>query len=335
MRDHLDAFARHLAAGHSAPRTITTYGAVVESFAATLPPPPLEPTRAQLETFLGRRRQDGTPRSAATRNQEFAALRAFAAFAHRELGWVADPTDGISFVREPPRTPTVLSAPELSLLFETVTRSSRLRDQPRDLALLAVLSQAALRVHEAVGLDLGQVDLATATLLSVRGKGGTVCDLPLNAPAVELLRAWIEDRKAPEGERALFVSQRGTRLSIRAVEALLQRLRGAMGSPKNITPHTLRHTAATLTLTAGTDLATVGELLRHSDLNTTRRYLHLVDTRRREAVRRLEGTIPGSVLGPEKAASPGLAEGELRGPPEATVSPRPLGLDDQCGLVAA
>lgn len=57
-----------------------------------------------------------------------------------------------------------------------------------------------------------------------------------------------------------------------------------------------RHTAGTLLLTLGTDLGTVAEMLRHSDLNTTRRYTHLIDERRRDAVRRLEVTIPKEIL---------------------------------------
>lgn len=335
MRDHLDAFARHLAAGHAAARTIKTYVAVISSLAATLPEPDRPPSKAQVDAFLGRCRQDGTARAASTRNQEFAAVRAFVSFARDELGWTTDPAKGIDFVREPRRIPAVLTAPELSALFEAVTRASRTHVRARDLALLAVLSQAALRVHEAVALDLDQVDLVTGTLLSVRGKGGTVSDLPLNRPAVDLLRTCITARRAPEGEQALFLSGRGTRLSIRAVEALLQRLRRAMGTAKKITPHTLRHTAATLTLTAGTDLATVGELLRHSDLNTTRVYLHLVDTRRREAVHRLEGTVPVSVLSPAKRTTPTPRDAELPNSPEPLDSRRKLGLDDQCGLVAA
>lgn len=333
MRDHLDAFARHLAAGHAAPRTVRTYGAVLASFAGTLPAPDASPTRAEVEAFLGRRKRDGAPRSASTRNQELAAIRAYVAFAREEFGWREDPARGVEFVREPPRAPTVLSGPELSALFAAAARASR--SPARDLALLAALSQAALRVHEAVALDVGQVDLASRTLLSVRGKGGTTFDLPLNAPAAALLGAWLAARRAADGEPALFVSGRGTRLSVRAVEALLQRLRAPMGTAKRVTPHTLRHTAATLTLTAGTDLATVGELLRHADLNTTRRYLHLVDTRRREAVRRLEGTVPAEVLPMQTVATSAVGEGRLGETPEAPGSPRGQGLDDQCGLAAA
>ncbi|MFO0645866.1 MAG: tyrosine-type recombinase/integrase [Polyangiales bacterium] len=335
MRAHLPAFVRHLLADHHAPRTVKTYGAILTSFAAfrtgTTPP-----SRAEVEEFLARPRRDGKVRAATARNQELSALRSFAAFARREQGWTTDPTENIPFVREAPRDPAVLTASELGQLFETAAATSRDGERTRDLALLAVLSQAGLRVHEAVGLDVPQVDLASATLVAVHGKGGTVHDVPLNAPAAALLATYLSARRADAGERGLFVSQRGTRLSIRAAEALLARLRKRMGSAKHITPHTLRHTAATLTLTAGTDLSTVAELLRHRDVNTTRRYLHLVDTRRREAVRRLEGTVPAGVLPlltprPTLATSPTVGLADSR---EGPVSPQHSDLDDQYGMDA-
>jgi integrase/recombinase XerC len=322
MRDALPAFVRHLLADHNAPRTVKTYGVILASF-ATFHPNLDIPTRALVEVFLARPRRDGAQRASTSRNQELAALRSFSAFALRELGWTTNPTDGIPFVREPPHDPAVLTAAELRELFETAANSSRPGERARNLALLAVLSQTGLRVHEAVGLDVHQVDLSSATLLAVRGKGGTIHDLPLNAPAAALLGVWITERDVREGERALFLSLRGTRLSIRATEALVARLRSRMGS-------------ATLTLTAGTDLATVAELLRHQDVNTTRRYLHLVDTRRREAVRRLAGTIPSAVLPvTTTAANPGESTAPLPESREAPVSPGPFDLDDQHGLVAA
>jgi len=336
MRPHLDAFVRHLLADHLAPRTVKTYGAIFMSFTA-FRAGAAPPTRAEVEEFLARPRRDGKPRSAAARNQELSALRAFAAFARRELNWTTNPTEDIPFVREALHDPAVLTAPELSQLFETAATTSRRGERARDLALLAVLSQAGLRVHEAVGLNMSQIDLASATLVAVHGKGGTIHDVPLNAPAVALLAAYLRERQVDAGDAALFVSLRGTRFSIRAAEALLARLRKSMGSAKHITPHTLRHTAATLTLTAGTDLSTVAELLRHSDVNTTRRYLHLVDTRRREAVRRLESTVPAAVL-PIPSPTPALAKSpmaDLADSREGPSSPRHSDLDDQYGMVAA
>lgn len=291
------AFADHLRSTRSR-RTAATYRRIVEEFAEWQHRRRADgqPTTAAIEGFLARPRKDGTPRSPATRNQELAALRAFARFSHRRTGWTEDPTVGIAFLREPRRDPTVLMPSEVRRLFEATAQLAG-PERARDLALLAVLTQTGLRVHELVALDEDQVDLESRTLLGVHGKGATITDLPLNAEAAVLLSSWLEERSArsPTGP-ALFLSPRGTRITVRTVQRLMVRLREAMGTKKKIVPHTLRHSAATIALLLGADLSTVGDLLRHADLNVTRRYLHLVGERTREAVRRLGSTVPESVL---------------------------------------
>lgn len=338
MHASVDAFVRVLLSDHRAPRTAKTYGAILASVFSSRGGDPEQFTTIDVEAFLARSRRDGSRRAASARNLDLAAIRSFVAFARRHLGWMADPTEGIPFVREAPQDPAVLTAAELGKFFEVTAGYSRAPMRSRNLALVAVLSQVGLRVHEAIGLDLAQVDLEGATLVAVRGKGGTVHDLPLNRPAVSLLRAWIDERGERSPETALFLSARGTRLSIRAVESMIARIRQEMGSAKHITPHTMRHTAATLTLSLGTDLSTVAELLRHSDINTTRRYLHLVDTRRREAVRRLEGTVPSSLLSTTTTNT--LHSENISKPSTLTPLERPTSrlrstLDDEHGLVAA
>lgn len=338
MHASLDAFVRALLSDHHAPRTATTYGVILTSLFSFRGGNTELLTTAEVQAFLARPRRDGSRRAASARNLDLAAIRSFVAFARRHLGWMTDPTEGIPFVREAPRDPAVLTATEIGRFFEVTAGSSRAPVRSRNLALVAVLSQVGLRVHEAVGLDLQQVDLEGATLVAVRGKGGTVHDLPLNRPAVTLLRAWIDERGECPRETALFLSARGTRLSIRAVESMIARIRKEMGSTKHITPHTMRHTAATLTLSLGTDLSTVAELLRHSDINTTRRYLHLVDTRRREAVRRLEGTVPISLLSMPPTTT--LISENISKPSTLTPLERPTSrlrstLDDEHGLDAA
>lgn len=303
MRELLERFREHLARDR-APRTISTYVAVAAAFFEHAAG---RADRAAVEAFLGRPRGDGSPRSRATRNQELAALRALASFLVAEQAWAADPTAGLAFVREPPRDPHVLSTGEVRALFSTAATSSPPDLRTRNLAILAILSQVGLRVHELVGLDVAQVDLASATLVAVLGKGGTRHDLPLNAPALSLLTAWISERErlANPNEPALFVSRTGRRLSVRSEQYLVERLREACGTKKRITPHTFRHSAATLALGFGVDLATVADLLRHSDVNVTRRYyLHLVDERRRGAVERLATTVPAEVLPTVSGISP-------------------------------
>lgn len=101
---------------------------------------------------------------------------------------------------------------------------------------------------------------------------------------------------------------------------------------KKATPHTFRHTFATLELLAGTDLATLAELLRHSDINTTAQYLHWIDTRRRDAVRKLAYTVPVEILPvspPANKTPPASAKVARENPLEPLASPKPINLDEQ------
>jgi integrase/recombinase XerC len=257
-----------------------------------------QPSPIDVEAFLSRTGVHGRRRSVATRNQELAALRALGRFALARGYWSANPTVRVAFAREVARDPAVLSIGELRTFFIEAAREERPWRRARNLALLALLAQTGLRVHELVALDVSQVDVASATLVAVHGKGGAVHDVPMNAPTLALVTAWIADRTRPNASNIapLFVAHAGRRLSVRSVQRLLVSLRAAVGTAKHVTPHTLRHTTATLALSLGADLSTVGDLLRHSDLNTTRRYLHLVDERRREAVRRLAVAIPDDVV---------------------------------------
>jgi integrase/recombinase XerC len=341
MSDHLTALRACLLSDQRAPRTIHTYAKIAGAFLNTLAGS--TPTTVAVEAFLARPRRDGARRAATSRNQELAALRSLAKVAVRQRSWETNPTEGIRFTRKVPRDPPFLGADELRQLFRAAAERPPAGEGPQILAILGLLSQTGLRVHELVGLDLPQADLLTATLLSVRGKGGTVHDLPLNAPAVALVTNWLPERasRAPPEEKALFISSRGTRLSARTVENWFVRLRAVMGTAKKLTPHTLRHSAATLALTMGTDLATVAELLRHRDLNTTRGYLHLVDTRRREAVHRLAVTVPQDVLEAVEAAArasvpvPPPANETVPQVSESPATPHRENLDDQYRLVAA
>lgn len=340
MSDLLKAFRTHLAGARRAPRTLHSYTKIAGTFLGTLSG--TTPTPAEVERFLARSRRDGSQRAVAGRNQELAALRSLAKVAVREQSWPANPTEGVQFARKAPRDPTFFGTEELRQLFRSAAERPPAGEGPQILAILGLFSQTGLRVHELVALDVNQADLLTGTLLSVRGKGGTVHDLPLNAPAVALVANWLRERatRAPPGETALFVSSRGTRLSVRTIENWFVQLRAVMGTAKKLTPHTLRHSAATAALTLGTDLATVAELLRHSDLNTTRLYLHLVDTRRREAVQRLAVTVPAEVLeavAPAAApptTSPSPANETVPVTTESPVTPRTENLDDQYRLVA-
>jgi len=192
--------------------------------------------------------------------------------------WENDPTVDMAFAKESRKDPTFLMRGELARLFESASTDENSTRGARNLAIVALLSQLGLRVHELVALNTSQVDVPSCTLLSVHGKGDTRVDLPMSNEVTSIVAGWISAREvwSNSEEPGLFVtSKRGTRMSIRSVQRLITSLWSKCGSAKSISPHSLRHTTATLSITLGTDISAVGDLLRHSSLDITRRYIGL------------------------------------------------------------
>jgi integrase/recombinase XerC len=153
----------------------------------------------------------------------------------------------------------------------------------RDRCIAELLYGCGLRVGELVGLDhlasaqaAGWIDVADASA-HVLGKGGKRRSLPVGRPALQALEAWLQCRPllADGGERALFVSQRGTRLSDSQVRSRLKAMSLAAGLPTSVHPHMLRHSFASHLLQSSGDLRAVQELLGHANISTTQIYTKL------------------------------------------------------------
>ncbi len=150
----------------------------------------------------------------------------------------------------------------------------------RDTALLELLYGSGLRIAEATGLDVDEVDLARARVV-VWGKGAKQRTVPLSDPAAAALGRWLGDGRphlateaSPGG--AVFLNRRGRRLTPRDARRVLDRR-----AIEPTHPHALRHTFATHLLDGGADLRVVQELLGHSDVATTQRYTHVSKERLR------------------------------------------------------
>ncbi|MCA1679569.1 MAG: tyrosine-type recombinase/integrase [Actinobacteria bacterium] len=140
-------------------------------------------------------------------------------------------------------------------------------------ALVMLMLFTALRISEAVALDVDDVRILTRKgVLVVLGKGEVQREVPLNALVRQVLDEWLGRRKeiAAEGERALFVSRTGGRLSARSADRDVRLV--AAGAGLELSAHTLRHTCLTGLVRRGNDLVMVAELAGHQKLETTRRY---------------------------------------------------------------
>lgn len=157
----------------------------------------------------------------------------------------------------------------------------------RDDAIMEVLYATGIRVAELVSLDVNDIDFTTRTV-KVTGKGNKQRVVPFGKPAAEALDRWIRqgrdgllDQAAPSAAQgsaadrsAVFLGSRGKRINQRQVREVVHRLAREAGVP-DISPHALRHSAATHLLDGGADLREVQEMLGHSSLQTTQRYTHV------------------------------------------------------------
>lgn len=153
----------------------------------------------------------------------------------------------------------------------------------RDRAIVELLYGCGLRAAELVGLDVqahadaaGWIDLAGGEA-HVRGKGSKRRSLPVGRPALDALRDWlaVRDSLAAAGETALFVSQRGSRLTDGQLRARLKQRALQAGVPSSVHPHMLRHSFASHLLQSSGDLRAVQELLGHAQITTTQVYTRL------------------------------------------------------------
>ncbi len=148
--------------------------------------------------------------------------------------------------------------------------------EKRDKAILELFYSSGLRLSELVSLDKIHLDLSEG-LLQVKGKGDKERRVPIGSLAVVALQQWlaVRDELAHSNEQALFVSNRGTRISPRNVQQRVNYWQRQKGLEQHIHPHKLRHSFASHLLESSGDLRAVQELLGHADISTTQVYTHL------------------------------------------------------------
>jgi integrase/recombinase XerD len=224
--------------------------------------------------------EGGKPASPATVHRKAACLRSFFRHLRRENVRQSDPTAALSAPRRGRKLPQVLSRAEIEHLLAQPrgTAPAALRDR----ALLELMYACGLRASEAIGLEVGDVDLEER-VLRARGKGSKERVVPIGGAALGALATYLERGRPAlvngRPEPHLFVNFRGGSLTRQGLYKIVGRHAAAAGLAGRMSPHTLRHTFATHLLAGGCDLRSVQEMLGHADVATTQLYTHLSSER--------------------------------------------------------
>ncbi len=242
-----------------------------------------EVNESNIAAYLGQLRESRAPASVA---RALAAIRQFHRFLVDEGMADDDPTDHLAGQRVPQGVPKALSEDETDALLAAVVGDDPIAR--RDRAILETLYATGMRISELVGLSLDDLDL-DAGYLRAFGKGAKERVVPVGRPAIEALRAWLAGSargllvptrwRARSDADAVFLNQRGGRLSRQGAWAIVRRYGDAVGLGARLSPHVLRHSCATHLLDHGADIRMVQELLGHASISTTQVYTKVATER--------------------------------------------------------
>lgn len=213
--------------------------------------------------------------SARTLARQLSAIRSFYDFLIEKGLAFKNPAKGVKAPKQPQPLPKSVDVDWMQRLLELPIKTWQ---DTRDRAIFELLYSAGLRVSECADLDVSPgLDELGSGWVRVFGKGQKERLAPVGSKATEAIKNWLAIRHehAKEDEQAVFVNQRGSRLSVRSIQSQLDKRTLAAGLPTKMSPHRLRHACATHVLESSGDLRAVQEILGHANLSTTQIYTKL------------------------------------------------------------
>ena len=272
------------------PQTISAYSRDLLEFAKHLEARAKKDKVSQVEqsdivsflAYLASTEGGKKPNSASTRGRKLASIRSFFTFLRKRKILVINPSDDIDVPSIPIKEPDYLTKDEYLSLLQVIRESASPFFKVRDTLIVSLFLTSGLRVSELVGLTLQDVDLVNKTI-NVHRKRNKHQKLPLNESVAELFQQYLVIRPKVETQK-IFVSKKHCGLRANSVFCMVRKYLRKAGINKNRSCHLLRHTCFSSLLANGVNLIVIQNLAAHSNLNSTKRYLHLNDTQVRSAV---------------------------------------------------
>ncbi|GGG17069.1 tyrosine recombinase XerD [Lysinibacillus alkalisoli] len=234
-------------------------------------------TRADIQAYLLYLRQ--TNKSPRTMARHISSIRSFHQFLLRERLTTQDPTVHIDLPKTTQRLPDVLSVEEVEALINAPHHNKP--QGVRDTAMLELLYGTGMRITECMDLNIDQIHL-TMGFVRIFGKGHKERIVPLGQSALTACERYLNEARPQllkEPTEALFINQRGKRLTRQGCWKLIKQHAQQAKLQKAMTPHMLRHSFATHLIENGADIRAVQEMLGHADIATTQIYTHVSKTR--------------------------------------------------------
>ncbi len=251
---------------------------------------PMSVTHADLTELVAERRAGDAATSSIAR--QIAAIRMLHRYLAVEQYRSDDPAARLDGVRVPAGIPKPLTEAQIVSLLDAVIGNEPIHR--RDRAMLELAYATGARVSELVGLSIGDIDFDDS-LVRVFGKGSKERIVPFGSAAATALDDWfgpsgrarmVPDRWKRRGDaEAIFLNQRGGRLSRQGAWLVIKKYGERAGITDHLSPHVLRHSCATHLLDHGADLRIVQEMLGHASISTTQIYTRVSQDRLWEVYR--------------------------------------------------
>ncbi|MBR6437772.1 MAG: tyrosine-type recombinase/integrase, partial [Bacteroidales bacterium] len=226
-----------------------------------------------------------------TIKRKIASLNAFMNYLEVECEWFNNPLRNLHIRLKPPvRLPVVMTKEEiqkiirmLDIEISSINNDTQRFFAVRDKAIIELLFGSGMRIGELCGLKNRDIDLDHGQVRII-GKGNKERIVDICLPVIiKSLKKWVDVRKSSYcPDDGFFTSRIGRKLGPQTVRLLVHRLAQKCKIEKHVTPHTFRHTFATLLLEENVDIANIQHILGHSSIATTQIYLHVNPYRQRE-----------------------------------------------------
>ena len=226
----------------------------------------------QLRDFISDRHRKGI--SGRTLQRNLSSIRTFYRYLCKIDVVSINPAEGIITPKSARKLPKLL---DVDQTFQLLGIKENDVLAIRDKAIIELIYSSGLRLTEVISLNINDIDFIDR-VLTVIGKGKKARNLPIGKFAIQAIDDWLKSRQQlvkNNKERALFISNRGRRISPRSVQERIKRWAVKQGLSGNVHPHMLRHSFASHILESSGDLRAVQELLGHADISTTQVYTHL------------------------------------------------------------